>query len=238
MGNNLLRSAKLSTILLYSSSFLLLCTTVIFVTACDKNDEASAELGLTSATQDLVLNNPMLASNNAKVLQASIPIDGDLPLDTASQVSVSKLSKKNNKKKKEKIVIGKNLVTGMSLESALSILGIPRSIRINRGTEPERDSISVEYLNHGLRIHALTQNSTIEELEVLPEFKGKFVEGAKIGSKFPELIESFGIPESKDSSIAKYPHRGMYIFLKNDTMISVKLFAKNSKLLDHKLLIN
>jgi len=161
-----------------------------------------------------------------------------LPLDTASQVSVSKLSKKNNKKKKEKIVIGKNLVTGMSLESALSILGIPRSIRINRGTEPERDSISVEYLNHGLRIHALTQNSTIEELEVLPEFKGKFVEGAKIGSKFPELIESFGIPESKDSSIANYPHRGMYIFLKNDTMISVKLFAKNSKLLDHKLLLN
>ena len=146
--------------------------------------------------------------------------------------------KKNNKKKKEDLVIGKTLKTGMSLESALSTLGIPRSIRINRGTEPERDSISVEYLNHGLRIHALTQNSTIEELEVLPEFKGKFVEGAKIGSKFPELIESFGIPESKDSSIAKYPHRGMYIFLKNDTMISVKLFAKNSKLLDHKLLIN
>ena len=237
MRNNLLRSLKLSTILLYSSSFLLLCATAIFVPACDKNDEMGAEIGLTAAASDPVLNSPTL-TGEAKVLQASIPIDVGFPVNTANEVTTSRPSKKNNKKKKEEIVIGKTLKTGMSLESALSTLGIPRSIRINRGTEPERDSISVEYLNHGLRIHALTQNSTIEELEVLPEFKGKFVEGAKIGSKFPELIESFGIPESKDSSIAKYPHRGMYIFLKNDTMISVKLFVKNSKLLDHKLLIN
>ena len=237
MGDNLLRSFKLSTILLYSSSFLLLCATAIFLPACDKNDEAGAEIVLTPAPQDLVLNNPTLTSD-AKIRQASIPTESAFPLNTANEVTASRTSKKNNKKKKEDIVIGKTLTTGMSLESALSTLGIPRSIRINRGTEPEKDSISVEYLNHGLRIHALTQNSTIEELEVLPEFKGKFVEGAKIGSKFPELIESFGIPESKDSSIAKYPHRGMYIFLKNDTMISVKLFAKNSKLLDHKLLIN
>lgn len=237
MRNNLLRSLKLSTILLYSSSFLLLCATVIFAPACDKNDEAGAEIGLTVAPPDPALNNLTLTSG-AKVLQAAIPTEGASPVDFANEVTASTPSKKNNKKKKEDLVIGKTLKTGMSLESALSTLGIPRSIRINRGTEPERDSISVEYLNHGLRIHALTQNSTIEELEVLPEFKGKFVEGAKIGSKFPELIESFGIPESKDSSIAKYPHRGMYIFLKNDTMISVKLFAKNSKLLDHKLLMN
>ena len=237
MRDNLLRSSKLSTILLYSSSFLMLCATAIFVPACDKNDEVGTEIDLTAAPSDLVLNSTTLTSG-AKVLQASIPTEDAFPVNTANEVTASRPSKKNNKKKKEDLVIGKTLKTGMSLESALSTLGIPRFIRINRGTEPERDSISVEYLNHGLRIHALTQNSTIEELEVLPEFKGKFVEGAKIGSKFPELIESFGIPESKDSSIAKYPHRGMYIFLKNDTMISVKLFAKNSKLLDHKLLIN
>jgi len=237
MRNNLLRSLKLSTILLYSSSFLLLCATAIFLPACDKNDAVETEIGLTTAPSDPALNNPTF-SGGAKVRKVSIPTEGAFPVNTANEVTASRPSKKNNKKKKEDLVIGKTLTTGMSLESALSTLGIPRSIRINRGTEPERDSISVEYLNHGLRIHALTQNSTIEELEVLPEFKGKFVEGAKIGSKFPELIESFGIPESKDSSIAKYPHRGMYIFLKNDTMISVKLFVKNSKLLDHKLLIN
>ena len=228
---------KLSTILLYSSSFLLLCATAVFLPACDKNDEAGAQIGLTAAPSDPALNNLTL-TGGAKVRKVAIPNEGAFPVNTANEETASRPSKKNNKKKKEDLVIGKTLKTGMSLESALSTLGIPRSIRINRGTEPERDSISVEYLNHGLRIHALTQNSTIEELEVLPEFKGKFVEGAKIGSKFPELIESFGIPESKDSSIAKYPHRGMYIFLKNDTMISVKLFAKNSKLLDHKLLMN
>jgi hypothetical protein len=229
MGNNLLRSLKISTILL--------CATVIFLPACDDNDEVEAEIGLTVAPSYPALNNASFASD-AKVRQASIPKEGASPVKTANQVTTSIPLNKNTIKKKEDLVIGKTLKTGMSLETALSTLGIPQTIRINRGTEPERDSISVEYLNHGLRIHALTQNSTIEELEVLPEFKGKFVEGAKIGSKFSELIESFGIPESKDSFIAKYPDRGMYIFLKNDSMISVKLFAKNSKLLDHKLLIN
>jgi hypothetical protein len=228
MRNSLLKLLKLSTILL--------CATVIFLPGCDKNDEAGAEISFAATPSDLVFNNPTLTSR-AKVSQTSIPTEVPFPLNTVNGVTASRSPKKNNKKK-EDIVIGKTLKTGMSLESALSKLGIPRSIKIHRGTEPESDSISVEYLNHGLRIHALTKNSTIEELEVLPEFKGKFIEGAKIGSKFPELMESFGIPESKDSSIAKYPNRGMYIFLKNDSMISVKLFAKNSKLLDHKLLIN
>jgi len=226
MWNSLLTLLKISKILL--------CATVIFLPACDNNEEVGAKIDLTAALSYSEFNNPTLTSG-AKVLQASMPTEGAFPVNTENEVIASRPPNKN---KKEKIVIGKTLKTGMSLESALSILGIPQSIRINRGTEPQMDSISVEYLNHGLRVHALTQNSTIEELEVLPEFKGKFIEGAKIGSNFLELIENFGIPESKDSFIAKYPHRGMYVFLKNDTMISVKLFAKNSKLLDHKLLIN
>ena len=221
---------KLPTILLFVS--------IIFLPACSKNDTAEAELGFAKAPGvDQVLINASL-SESIQNSPASIPTKKMFPVNTLNEVKAPKPSKKNNKKKKEVLIIGENLKTGMSLESALSKLGIPRFKKINRGTEPERDSISVEYPNHGLRIHALTQNSRIEELEVLPEFRGKFFEGAKIGSKFPELIKSFGIPDSKDSSIAKYPDKGMYIFLKNDSMISAKLFAKNSKLLDHELLIN
>jgi len=229
MRNSLLRPLKPSIILLW--------VTVIFLPACDKNDEAGADIGLTAAPTELALKNSAL-TRDAKIRQAVIEAKDASPINTADEVTALRPSKKKTKKKKETLVIGKTIKTGMSLETALSKLGIPRSIRIHRGTEPETDSISVEYLNQGLRIHALTRNSTIEEVEVLPGFKGSFLEGAKIGSKFPKLIESFGIPKSKDSSIAKYPHRGMYIFLKNDTMISAKLFAKNSKLLDHKLLIN
>ena len=226
MGNSLLRLLKISTVVL--------CTTVFFFQTYYNNYEVGAETDLTTTPSHPELYNPTL-TRATKVPQASIPTADMFSVNTANELTASRPSKKSIK---EHFIIGKNLKIGMSLESALSILGIPKSIRINRGTEPQRDSISVEYLNHGLIIHALTQNSTIEELEVLPGFKGKFIEGAKIGSKFSDLIEIFGIPESKDSFIVKYPHRGMYVFLKDDTMISVKLFAKNSKLLDHKLLIN
>ena len=226
-----MKALKLSTILL--------CATIIFLPACGKDDAAEAEFGFTPAPGvDQVLSNDSLSDPPVKISPVGLPTENAFPSSAENKEKLSPPTGKSDKKKKEVLVIGKTLKTGMSLESALSKLGIPRSIKINRGTEPERDSISVEYLNHGLRIHALTQNSRIEELEVLPEFRGKFFEGAKIGSKFPELIKSFGIPDSKDSSIAKYPDRGMYIFLKNDSMISVKLFAKNSKLLDHELLIN
>jgi len=106
MGNNLLRSLKLSTILLYSSSFLLLCATAIFVPACDKNDEVGAEIGLTAAPSDPALNNPTL-TGGAKVRKVSIPTEGAFPVNTANEVTASRPSKKNNKKKKEDLVIAK-----------------------------------------------------------------------------------------------------------------------------------
>jgi hypothetical protein len=224
--NAILKLLKPLTIAFYLIIFLL--------PACDQNDEAGAELSipLTPVT-DVVIGDPSITNNPGNNNLVNVSNENLFPL-----MATEAQAPKPKKKKKEVLVIGKNLKTGMSLESALTTLGIPRSIKINRGTEPQMDSISVEYLNHGLRIHALTRNNKIEELEVLPGFKGKFVEGAKIGSKFPELIKSFGIPDSKDSSIAKYPQKGIYIFLKKDSMISAKLFAENSKLLDHKLLIN
>jgi hypothetical protein len=229
MGNSLLKLLKITTIL--SSA------TMIFLQSCNYNEGVGAEIDLTATPSYPEINNLILTSD-AKTPQATMLNEDVFSVNIESEVTASRSLNENTNNIIEDLVIGKNLKTGMSLESALSILGIPQSIRIIRGTEPQIDSISIEYLNHGLRIHALTQNSTIEELEVLPEFKGKFIEGAKIGSKVFDLIESFGIPESKNSFIAKYPQRGMYIFLKNETMISVKLFAKNSNLLDHKLLIN
>lgn len=136
------------------------------------------------------------------------------------------------------IVIGKSLKVGMPLEKAISLLGVPKTINIRRGTEPETDSLSIEYPEHGIVIHALTRKTAIEEIEVLHTFKGRFADGLKIGSKFPGLMEKYGMPQSVKSHIARYPKIGMYFFLKNDTLVSVKVFAKNSKLFDYKMLQN
>ena len=141
-----------------------------------------------------------------------------------------------DKKKQAVIVIGRTLMAGMPLKAAVRLLGIPKSITINRGSEQEIDSICIVYLNHGLKVHALTNKTTVEELEVLPTFKGEFSAGIKIGSKFSSIIKVFGMPASKESNIIKYPRIRMYLFLNQDTLISAKLFDKNSKILDYKLI--
>ena len=127
-------------------------------------------------------------------------------------------------------------MAGMPLKAAVRLLGIPKSITINRGSEQEIDSICIVYLNHGLKVHALTNKTTVEELEVLPTFKGEFSAGIKIGSKFSSIIKAFGMPASKEANIVKYPEIRMYLFLRKDTLISAKLFDKNSKILDYKLI--
>jgi hypothetical protein len=145
--------------------------------------------------------------------------------------------KQKEKSLAEVLVIGETFKTGMPLNEALSLLGTPESIKVNRGTERKMDSISIYYPKKGIRIYSLTKKNTIEKLEVLPSFKGTLPKGIKIGSKFNELINTYGIPAFKDSSIIKYPETGMYFFLKDNTLLSAKLFQKNSNLLEHKLLI-
>lgn len=145
-------------------------------------------------------------------------------------------AEKKEEKKKEGIVIGKSLKVGMPLEKAISLLGIPKSININRGPEPEADSLSIEYPDQGIVIHAMTKKTTVEEVEVLPNFKGRFGEGVKIGTKFPVLMEKYGMPQSVESHIASYPKAGIYFILKDDALVSAKVFAQNSKLFNYKLI--
>lgn len=142
---------------------------------------------------------------------------------------------KAKKKKPEGLVIGKNLKVGMSLTEAIKLLGTPRSIKVKRGTESKLDSISIEYANHGIVIHSLNDKMKIEALEVLPKFVGSFAEGIKIGAKVAAMIDKYGVPDTMNASLAKYPKRGIYFSLKENTLVSAQVFAKNSKLLSHKL---
>jgi len=142
------------------------------------------------------------------------------------------------KKKQEGLVIGKNLKIGMSLQEAIQLLGTPRSIKVKRGTESTLDSISIEYAGHGIVIHFLNGKRKIEALEVCPQFVGRFAEGVKIGAKIAALIDKYGVPQSMNESMARYPEKGMYFSLKENVLIAANIFDKNSKLLSHQLYKN
>ena len=154
---------------------------------------------------------------------------------TMAKADTTKAPAKAKKKKPEGLVIGKNLKVTMPLAEAIKLLGIPGSISINRGTESKLDSISIAYANHGIVLHSLNGKKHIEALEILPQFKGSFAEGIKIGEKFTVLIEKYGVPQSMNASMAKYPKKGMYFSLKENVLVAAHVFRKNSEILSHQL---
>ena len=126
----------------------------------------------------------------------------------------------------ESIVIGKNLKVGMSLQKVIKILGTPKSLKVKRGIEPKLDSMSIEYLDHGITIHFLNGKKRIETMEVSQQFKGEFAKGVKIGEKVSILIDKFGVPQSIDPSIARYPEKGIHFTLKKSSLVGAHVFKK------------
>lgn len=134
------------------------------------------------------------------------------------------------------LVIGKNLKVGMSVGQVIALLGIPDKFTVQRGTESLTDSVIIEYPKQGVVIHAMSKKTTVDAIEVLPTFKGKFAEGVKIGAKFNDLIANYGVPKSMDAQIARYPERGMFFQLEKEALVSARIFIKNSKILDRQLI--
>ena len=128
------------------------------------------------------------------------------------------------------IIIGKNLKPGTPLVRAIELLGNPKSIGVTRGSAPKLDSISMEYPDHGVIIHVMNDKRTIEALEVLPQFRGRFREGIKMGAKASVLIKKLGVPQSMDSSIARYPAEGTYFILKENVLTSAHVFSYDSQI--------
>lgn len=136
---------------------------------------------------------------------------------------------------KVSIEIGKNIKVGMPLKEVIALLGIPGFIKISRGTEPALDAIVIEYPDHGLVIFAMNKGSMIEGFEIHPGFKGLLPSGVKIGDKFPTLVDKYGVPQSMLLDIARYPEQGLYLNLKEGTLLSARMFTKGSKLLESRL---
>lgn len=137
---------------------------------------------------------------------------------------------------KKTLVVGENLKVGMSLNEVIALLGIPGKFIVQRGTEPLKDTVVIEYPKHGLVIYTMNKKTIVDEIEVLPTFKGSFAEGIKIGTKFNDLIAKYGVPKSMNAQIARYPDRGMFFQLEREVLVSVKIFAKGSEILDRRLI--
>ncbi len=152
--------------------------------------------------------------------------------------AVAKVIKKQAKVDKKKLkgfVVGKNLKVGMTLDQAITLLGVPKKIEVERGTEPSLDSLSIKYVNHGVVIHTLNGKQKVEAIELLPAFKGQFANGIKMGDKVPTLIKKYGVPQSMSASLARYPDKGLYFSLKENVLVSTWIFVKNSKIFSHQL---
>ena len=146
--------------------------------------------------------------------------------DEANQKKTNRDSNPKAKDDFKGIVIGKNLKVGMSLQKVIKILGTPKSLKVKRGIEPKLDSMSIEYLDHGITIHVLNGRKRIETMEVSQKFKGEFEKGIKIGEKVSVLIDKLGVPQSIDPSIARYPEKGIHFTLKKNSLVSAHVFKK------------
>ena len=94
----------------------------------------------------------------------------------------------------------------------------------------------MEYLDQGLVIHTVNKSTSVDEIEVLPNFKGTFAQGIKIGAKFNDLVAKYGVPKTMNAQIARYPNQGMFFQLEKEALVSAKIFKKNSKILDLQLI--
>lgn len=128
------------------------------------------------------------------------------------------------------LVVGENIKPGMALSDAIKILGIPSSVKINRGPDTTKDNIEINYASQGLVIRALNGGSKVEAIELSPTFKGKFVSGLKLGDKFSTIIKHYGTPQTVSSQVVRYPSLGLYFLLNKDALLSAKTFLKGTKL--------
>jgi len=136
------------------------------------------------------------------------------------------------------IVIGDNVKPGMSLSSAIALMGIPERVKAIRGASKELDSIEITYAKYGLVVRAMSGGSQIEGIEVGPTFKGTFKSesGIKLGVKYEMLIGEYGLPTSLTSQVMRYPKRGLYFQLNNERLLSAKTYVNGTKLMDAKLM--
>lgn len=135
----------------------------------------------------------------------------------------------------QELVIGGNLKTGMQLKQALKTLGYPDSFVVKRGPSSMTDHIEMSYAGVGVIIRVMSKGKIVQAIEINPTFKGTFDTGIKVGSPFTEIVAKYGTPETLSSQIVRYPSKGIYFLMSNSKLLSAKLFIKDSKLLEHKM---
>ena len=215
-------------------NILLLVVLVSFGLLSQYCPDFSQQKSQKNGTDDVVINEKAFDPNTLKkdlekeieTLTPEKALPKKFKKDAANQKKTIRDINPKARDGSEGIVIGKNLKVGMNLQKAIKILGTPKSIKVKRGIEPRLDSMSMEYLNHGITIYILKGKKRIETMEVSQQFKGEFAKEIKIGDKVSVLIDKLGVPQSIDPSIARYPKKGIHFTLKESSLVGAHVFKK------------
>jgi hypothetical protein len=147
----------------------------------------------------------------------------DLNFNDTQQVNdLEKKSLNSNTDHLKELIIGANIRTGMSLKHAINKLGFPDSFEVERGLNSNQDVVSMAYPDQGLVIHVINEKKNIDLVEILPQFKGKFSKGIKLGDTVDILVKKLGTPESIDSSSVNYPDKGFYFKIRDNKLFSAR----------------
>lgn len=131
----------------------------------------------------------------------------------------------------DEVVIGGNLSTSHSVKDAMLLMGIPEFIKINRGTDPGLDNIELAYSDYGLVIRALTDRKKIEMIEMRPDYSGKLSEGdLKIKANFDDVVANYGVPNSLEAQVGRYPEQGVYFLFNEKGLLAGKICKLESRL--------
>jgi len=138
----------------------------------------------------------------------------------------------------DEVVIGGNLSTGHTVKDAMQLMGIPESIKINRGTDPGLDNLELTYSDYGLVIRALTDRKKIDVIEVRPDFSGKFSQGdlqlasqnPKNPTTFETVVANYGVPTALEAQVGRYPDQGFYFLYREKELQAAKICNPESRL--------
>jgi hypothetical protein len=152
----------------------------------------------------------------------------DLSFNDTQQVNdLEKKSLNSNADHLKDLIIGSNIKTGMSVKLTINTLGFPDSFKVERGINSKQDRVSMTYLKHGLIVHVINEKKRIDLIEILPQFKGKFSKGVKLGDSVGTLVKKFGTPKSIDSSSVNYPRKGIYFKIQDNILFSARNISNN-----------
>jgi hypothetical protein len=117
------------------------------------------------------------------------------------------------------IIVGENVKVGMTLHSAISLLGAPRRIVIT-----DQHTMLVPFDKLGMAVELASNDPIVGGLHFDAAFEGQFEDGLRIGSSFQAVIERHGQPDVMTRDRIEYQADEKLFQLENGRVVGVSLY--------------